>query len=231
MDRKTKVSNQILKRLLVRYDLVHIRIFLAVLNKAISKSYSMMKNNYITEDDINEYGAEDINITMADIKKMHSKKNLTKKEIENFMENMASIKLTYNDKIGVKNIIRTVLPFSSIEYCEEEQQFTFSLNEKEIELLILIKDKYTILDLNDVMALKSKYEFAVYVWFNMYKTFKTIELDMQEIKEFLNSSGSNNDILKYIRKAIDNINIKLNYNIQYSEKKIGRLIKSIRLKW
>ena len=230
MDRETKISNEILKRLLGSYNLNHIRVFLKVLNKSISKSYAMMKTEMIDEDMLVDYGALEIEINYQDIKKEYGRK-IGREEIVTFIEDMASIKLSYKDIKKGKKIIKTVCPFSSIEYCEDDDKFTFYLNESEIELLILINKKYTILKLEDVNKITSKYEFAIYIWYNMYKGLGQIEFTIEEIKEFLYTGGSTYDTLKYLRKAIKTVNEKLGYEIIETDKKRGRNIVKVKYSW
>lgn len=203
-ERKTKVSNEILRNMFINYDVMQIKFFLMLINKAVSSHWA--KTTEDNRDDIIDYDSTVIYLPIDFIKKYKGKKHLTKSEISEIMYSL-HIVFKLKDKQGH---IRTLSTVDEIVFEHENNRFVIDLNENAMDYLVLIADNYSCLDLNFLKDLKGKYEIGVYMIFCMFKniTNKNKYFTIDELKEFFNVNGSANDILKYINRAIGTLHLK-----------------------
>lgn len=223
IERKTKVSNEILKNLFINYDALQIKFFLMILNKAVSSHWAKTTEN--NRDDIINYDSTLIYLPLDFIKKYKGRKHLTKSEISNIMFSLHIVFKLYDDNGHLK----TLSTVNQITFENENNRFLISLNENAMDYLVLISDNYSCLDLNFLKELKSKYEIGLYIIFCMYKNLsknKSKYFTIDELKSFFNVKGSANDLLKYVSKSISKLSIK-GLNITLTPIKRGRKIETI----
>jgi len=204
MKRNTKVSNEILKNLFMNYDIIQIKFFLMILNKAVSSHWA--KTTDANRDEIINYDSTFVYLPIDFIKEYKGKKHLTKSEISDIMYSL-HIVFKLKDKQGN---IKTLSTVDEIVFEEENNRFVIILNENAMDYLVLISDNYSCLDLNFLKDLKGKYEVGLYMIFCMFKniTHKSKYYTIDELKDFFNVNGSANDILKYIAKSINILDLK-----------------------
>lgn len=219
--RETKISNEILKNLLLDNSTTQIKLFLMILNKAISKHYAVIKNNY--NDEINEIDRE-VNLSMEFINKYKGSKRLTTREIFEFMKEL-DVKIRFEEE-GEKTRIVNVL--SSIKY--DNSEFIIKFNNDAIQYLILIANNYSIIDLEILKNLTGKYEIGLYAMNCMYSSLKSKSkiYTIEDFKKFIGVNvKKNNDMTRRIDKAIlklKNEDINLEYEVKTKSRKMSHLI-------
>ena len=218
--RETKISNEILKNLLLDNNTIQIKLFLMILNKAISKHYAVMKNNYGEVDEIDR----EVTLSMEFINKYKGSKRLTTRELLEFM-NEIDVRIRFEEK-GEK--IRVVNVLSSVEF--DDYEFTIKFNKDAIKYLILIANNYSVIDLEILKNLTGKYEIGLYVMDCMYNNLKsrTRIFAIDDFKKFIGINvKKNNDMTRRIDKAILKLkdeNINLSYSVKKTGNKISHLV-------
>lgn len=225
IERKTKVSNEILKNLFINYDPLQIKFFLMVLNKAVSSHWAKTNDN--NRDEIINYDSTLIYLPLDFIKKYKGKKHLTKSEISDIMFSLHIVfKLRDND-----GHIKTLSTVDEIIFENEKDRFLIALNENAMDYLVLISDNYSCLDLNLLKDLKGKYEIGIYIIYCMCKNLtKNKYFTIEHLKDFFNVKGSTNDLLKYIRKSLLTLE-KKGLCIDISTQKRGTKIQTVLFKF
>ena len=216
-ERLTKVNNDVLKNVFSNYNVNQIKFFLILLNKAITLHYAY--------DTIQE-NTLDIDIPISFINKYKGNKHLTKNEIFDIFESL-------NILFKFENSNGDLVAFPIIDtmcFYNSENKISITLREEALDYLVLVSRNYTCLDLNFVKDLKGKYEIGLYMLISMYSglTNKKKFFSIEELKNFFNVFGSNNDLLKYIRKAQSSL-INKGFNFQLIPIKNGRTINQILL--
>lgn len=216
-ERLTKVNNDVLKNVFSNYNVNQIKFFLILLNKAITLHYA---------DDTIQENTLDIDIPISFINKYKGNKHLTKNEIFDIFESL-------NILFKFENSNGDLVAFPIIDtmcFYNSENKISITLREEALDYLVLVSRNYTCLDLNFVKDLKGKYEIGLYMLISMYSglTNKKKFFSIEELKDFFNVFGSNNDLLKYIRKAQISL-INKGFNFQLIPIKNGRTINQILL--
>lgn len=221
-ERITKVNNLVLKNIFANYNVNQIRFFLMLVNKAVTLHYAS-SDERVQE---NILDCNEINIPISFINKYKGNKHLTKNEIFDIFESL-------NILFKIEEPNGDILAFPIIDtmyFSNSENRILVTLREEAFEYLILVSRNYTCLDLNFLKDLKGKYELGLYMLFTMYKGLSNKKkfFTIEELKDFFNVAGSNNDLLKYIRKAQSSLN-KKGLNFELTPIKNGRSIKQILL--
>lgn len=221
-ERLTKVNNDILKNIFSNYNVTQIKFFLMLLNKAITLHYAS------TDERVQEEVLDflEINLPISFINKYKGNKHLTKNEIFDIFESL-NILFKFENNNG------DLIAFPIIDtmcFYNSENKISVTLREEALEYLVLVSKNYTCLDLNFIKDLKGKYEVGLYMLVSMYSGLnnKRKFFSMEELKEFFDVFGSNNDLLKYIKKAQCSLNNK-GLNFELTQIKNGRTVSQLLL--
>ncbi|MGG5463454.1 replication initiation protein [Clostridium sp. B9] len=221
-ERLTKVNNDVLKNVFSNYNVNQIKFFLILLNKAITLHYAS-SDERVQE---NVLDCLEIDIPISFINKYKGNKHLTKNEIFDIFESL-------NILFKFENSNGDLVAFPIIDtmcFYNSENKISITLREEALDYLVLVSRNYTCLDLNFVKDLKGKYEIGLYMLISMYSGLSNKKkfFNIEELKDFFNVFGSNNDLLKYIRKAQSSL-INKGFNFQLIPIKNGRTINQILL--
>lgn len=221
-ERLTKVNNDVLKNIFSNFNVNQIKIFLILLNKAITLHYAS-SDERIQE---NVLDFLEIDIPISFINKYKGNKHLTKKEIFDIFE---SLNILFKFESSNGDIIAFPI-IDTMYFYNSQNKISVTLREEALEYLILVSSNYTCLDLNFVKDLKGKYELGLYMLISMYKGLSNKKkfFSIEDLKYFFNVFGSNNDLLKYIRKAQSSLNSK-GLIFELTPIKNGRTIKQLLL--
>ena len=222
-ERQTKFSNQILYNLFKNYTTRDIKILTIIINRLLSK-YKSIKNK--NEDNAEEFIYE-IGISLEFINIYKGKKRLSIKEIMEIIEKISS----FGVLISENGIHRKIMLVNEVRYDERYKSFKIFFNENIIEYLLLIEDKFTLIDLAIIKNLKSKYELGVYILVQMYKNTGYCIRKIDDLKDYFNTGGNTNDLLKYMRIAVLKLNQNYDYKLRLEEDKTGRRIDLVKIKF
>ncbi|BCZ49288.1 hypothetical protein psyc5s11_53550 [Clostridium gelidum] len=230
-ERKTKVSNYILKNMFANYTEIQIKFFMMVINKAVSAHYA--KTTEENRDDIYNYASQEITMSLDFIKKYKGKKHMTKIEI---MDTMESLHIVLR-LINADGYLETLSAIEKITYEHDKEQFRIILTDEAMEYLILVSENYSCLDLEFLKDLRGKYEMGLYMIHCMYNELKQKSkyYTIEELQDFLNitSGGQTRDTLRYIDSAKEKLKdrgLKLDYEISKRGKKITDIVFRFRQK-
>lgn len=222
-ERQTKFSNQILYNLFKDYSVTDIRILSAMTNRLLTKHKAITDST----DSVENESILDIGISLRFFNKYKGKKRLSVKEIDEILKKISSFGVqTLED--GLHRRINLV---NQTTYDEKYKSFKITFNENAMEYLILIYDKFTLLDLNIIKDLNSKYDLGLYILMQMFKKTGYIRHNIESLKEYFNTGGSTNDLMKYLKGASLKLNDKFNYNIKIEYEKQGRKIDKVIIKF
>lgn len=230
-ERKTQLANEILMELLTTYKENQIRIFLATINKFLSKSYAYVKSCGISGDEpIDFYRDGDdgfqITVPLSFYKEYGIKKRYTQDEWEEIMESMIiPIRIKEGSETKIINIIDEVI------FNRDKQQFTIIFDEKYIEYILLInRNNFSIIDLGDIKELNGKYQIGLYLLTRKYTKTGKAMFTMESIKKYFGKCGcSDKYILKEVREARDYMCWNLGYDINLNTIKKGRKVTNIEI--
>lgn len=227
-ERKTKVSNYILKNMLSNYSDTQIKFFMMVINKAVSAHYA--KTTEDNRDDVYNYCSEEITISLDFIKQYKGKKHLTRNDIIEIMESL-HITLKLIDENGY---LTTLSSIERITFENDKNQFRIILTEDALEYLILISENYSCLDLEFLKDLRGKYEIGLYIIYCMYNKLKQKSkyYSIEELQEFLgvDRGGQTRDTIKYIDNAKEKLKCR-GLKIDFELNKRGNKIIGIMFKF
>lgn len=220
-EKLTKISNQIIFNLLKDYSVVEIKILTTIINRFISNYYKKENEAYA------DYDLEDlleIGITKNYFDDYRGKKRLSIKEIDKILNFIASMGLSIND-LDIYTRINIV---SKVEFNKQFESFRITFNKEAIEYLILIQENFTLVDLNVVKDLSSKYELGIYLLTTMYRTTGIVIRQIEWLKDFFGTSANSGDLKRSIESAIKKLNNKYNYGInlelETKRKRIDKII-------
>ncbi len=220
-ERQTKISNQILYNLFKRYSVKDIRIFTAIINRLLSKHKAMKKNGADEKDFLS------IGISLKFFNEYKGKKHLSVIDILEIIENIGTFGiLTYEN-----GVYKRITVINQVEYDERYKSFKIYFNENAIEYLIMIENKFTLLDLNIIKKLKSKYELGLYILIQMYKDTGIVIKNINGLKDYFNTGGSTNDLMKYLKVAALKLNSNYDYKIKFDYEKVGKRIDLVKIKF
>lgn len=222
-ERRTKVSNYILKNLFTNYSETQIKFFMMIINKAVSAHYA--KTSEDNRDDIYNYESDIIIVSLDFIRQYKGKKHMTISEIYDTMESLHIVLRLIDDN----GYIATLSAIEEIVFEEDREQFRITLTEKAMEYLVLVSEKYSCLDLDFLKDLRGKYEIGLYIIYCMYKGLKQKSkyYTIDELKQFLNVvGGATKDTIKYVDKAKEKLQWR-GLKIDYEIVKRGNKIKDI----
>ena len=212
-ERKTKIESELLKNLILDNNTTKIKLFMIILNKSISKYYGQP-----------EYSREierELSLPMSFVNKYKGASKLTTKEIVEFIKEINISIRFYDDDIEKERSINV------IEECAfDEYVFNIIFNETAIEYMLMISEKYTIIDLEVLKELTGKYEIGLYAMYCMYKNLKHKSkiYKVPELKKFLGvRPKKNSDLIASLNNAIsklDNLGIEIGYSTQKERNKI-----------
>lgn len=222
-ERQTKFSNQIIYNLFKDYKVEDIRILAIMVNRLITKYKAIENEGCIDPDSL----VLELGISLEFVKEYKGKKNLSIKEITDIMKKIISFGVqVYEDRVH-----KSISIVNEVEYDERYKSFKISFNKNAFQYLLLIEDKFTLIDLNIVKELKSKYELGLYILIQMYKDTGLCIRRMEDLKEYFNNSGTSNDLMKYIKAAVVRLNETYHYNIKIEEEKTSKRINTIKIKF
>lgn len=231
--RETKISNEILYNWLKDYTVKDLRIFSCIVNRLLSKDKALLnakdleedeefKYQYSTADEIPEDLFE-LSISLDFFKEYNQGSNLSQKQIEDIIKRIASlgIWISKGDLLIRKNIIK------EIEFNKRYKSMKIAFNESNLKYLIMVYKKFTLINLEDLSRIKSKYELGLYILIKMYAGTGKIIRSLDGIKSFFRIKGTSNDCTKYIEKAIEELNKKFNFKAKIEYEKIDKRIDKI----
>lgn len=205
--RNTQIANELLINLLSNYNETQIRIFLATINKAVTKHYAITTE--LNRDDIYNYDSLEVDISLEFYRQYI--KGIYKES--NYRDIIKGINIPITLKDGNKE--RTINIIDEIIYNKETKVFTVKFDEEYFEyVIILSKSDYTVIDLEEVKLLSGKYEIGVYLCYWQFIT-KGIRLfTIDTCRNFFDYDSDNNrELMRFIRNAVDKVNKKLGYKI------------------
>lgn len=221
--RLTKFSNEILFNLFKDYTVQDIKILTAITNRLITR-YKAIENN---EADEENKDALCLGVSLDFIFQYKGERRLSVKEIDTILKKICS----FGVRIKEGTISKMINIVKEAQYDERYKSFKIIFNENALEYLILIDKNFTLLDLNMIKSFSSKYELGLYILIKMYKGTGTCIKRIEDLKEYFNVKGSPNDLMKYIRKAIQKLNDTYKYKIKVEEEKVGKRINVVRIKF
>ena len=220
-ERETKISNQILYNLFKKYSVADIRILTAIINRLLTKNKALQNENENFDNVLK------IGISLEFFNEYKGKKRLSIKEILEIIDKIGSFGLTITEK----KIHRRITIVNEVEYNEKFKSLRITFNESAIEYLIMIENKFTLVDLNIIKDLKSKYELGLYLLIQMYKNTGIVIKTIDGLKEYFNTGGGTNDLLKYVREAALKLNAAYDYKINLDYETVGKRINTVKIKF
>lgn len=227
-ERKTKVSNYMLKNLFINYTDTQIKFFMMVINKAVSSHYAKTKE--YNESDLNNHESEIVYIPLDFIKQYKGKKHMSIAEID---EVMTSLHITLNliDENGYK---ATLSAIKWVVFEDDKDRFKIILTDDALEYLILVSENYSCLDLEQLKFLRGKYEIGLYIIYCMYRGLKqkSKNYSIEELQDFLNvpRGGQTRDTLRYVNNAKVKL-ISMGMKVDFEVKKRGKKITDVMFKF
>lgn len=219
--RNTQIANEILMNLITTYKETQIKVFLATINKATTKHYSIENDN----PSANECGLSlYVDIPLEFYKQYGFKGGYTIKQMREIVRSInIPIEIMENGKIDTINII------DHIEYDIYSKVFTVYFKEDYFEYVILLRDSdYTVIDLAEVKQLESKYEMGLYLMYWQFITTGKRYFTIEGCKNYFGYCGQTNRVMmKYIRQALENIDAKLGYKISVETETYNKLITNV----
>lgn len=213
-ERKTKVSNDILNNLFKYYNETQVKMFLIIVNKAIS-SYYAKRTIYDNEIDIYTEEDKEIIVPLEFIRRYKGKKHMTYDEIEELMLRLSEIRLKFINSEGKSETLTTIRK-SILE--DDKDRYVVYLDDEAMEYLVLVVNNYSCIDLEIVKSLRGKYEMALYVIYCMYNSInhKSKIYSVDDYIELINSNDTSaRNILRKTKIAIEKLNKKgININVE-----------------
>lgn len=206
-ERKTKVSNDILNNLFKYYNETQVKMFLIIVNKAIS-SYYAKKCTYDDEVDIYTEEDKEIIVPLEFIRRYKGKKHMTYDEIEELMLRLSEIRLKFINSEGKSETLTTIRK-SILE--DDKDRYIVYLDDEAMEYLVLVVNNYSCIDLEIVKNLRGKYEMALYVIYCMYNSIshKSKVYNIDDYIDLINSTDtSTRNILRKTKIATEKLNQK-----------------------
>lgn len=224
-ERMTKFDNQILFNLISDYNVIEIRILTLLTNRLITQ-YKKLEN----ENKIEDYDLEDlltVAISLDFFNKYKGSKVLSIKNIMDIVDNISKVGVrASNEEIETKQML-----VNRIEYNKRFKSFKITFNKEAMNYLILIHNNFTLVDLEIVSKIKTKYELGLYILTQRYRTTGILDISIEDLKSFYNVNGRTNDLLKYLRKALDKLNKEYNFNMVLETHGKGKRIDKIIIKF
>ncbi|GEM_PF-3762841 len=211
-ERNTQLANEILMELINTYEENQIRVFLATINKVLTKHYAITRDaREEDENAIENYCTLEVEIPLSFYKEYGAKGEYSIEKWKDIVEAiMVKIRIKEEGKIKTLNLI------SSIEFDYETNIFYILFNQDNFEYVLLLRDRnYTVIDLEEIRKLKGKYEIGLYLamWQFIDKGERVFSID--GCKRYFDYKGkTNKEFMRNIRKATENINRKMNYKIK-----------------
>lgn len=122
-------------------------------------------------------GIELFDISISNIASYLGKKHLSLPEIKEFI-------YTLPTQINFKNKIGFVSVFKVIYYDEEEDCIKYEINERLLPYISDVKDRFTILELEALAELNSKYSQRLYEFICKNKALKFYTMNIDEFRSF-----------------------------------------------
>lgn len=224
LERKTKISNQILFNILNDYNVVEVKILTMLINRLV------INHHLKTKDDPEVFDAEDIlNLTISKdyIDKLKGKKRLSSSEIHTILTTIASlgVSIVEDEKYTKINLIKR------ITYDKTYHLFEIEFNEDCIDYVLLVKNNFSLVDLNIVSKLNSKYELGLYLITSIYKDTKKAIHPINWYKDFFGTEVSNGEFKRLLESNIKKMNSKYKLNIEAEFNKRGKVINQIIIKF
>ncbi len=218
-ERKTKVSNDILNNLFKYYNETQVKMFLLIVNKAISSYYAKRKE-YDLETDIYTEEDKEIIVSLDFIREYKGNKHMTYYEIESVVHSLMNIVLIFKDN---QDNTRMITAISDAILEDDKNRFIIRLNDKSIEYLVLVSENYSCVDIEIVKTLRGKYEIALYVIYCMYHTIKHKSkiYSLQDYTVYVNSKKTTtSNVMLKTNKAIEKLNQKgISINVEPIKRK------------
>ncbi|GAA0115278.1 RepB family plasmid replication initiator protein [Clostridium senegalense] len=205
--RNTQLYNGILLNLLSSYSETQIRIFLATINKVVTKHYKI--TNEENREDIYSYDSLTVEIPLE-----FYKENIKSKYGEvAYKEIIKGINIPI--KITDGNITRNINIIDEIIYDESTRNITVIFDEKYFEYVILLSNSnYTVIDLEEIKKLSGKYEIGIYLCYWQFVTKGIRKFNIESVRNFFDyNAKSDAELVRKIKIATDKVNNKFGYNI------------------
>lgn len=120
---------------------------------------------------------------------------------------------------------------SSIEYITDEGKIVLCFSKKMLPYLSELKGQFTRYDLKNIGNMTSIYGIRLYELLTQWRTTgtRTIEIDwLKRQFDIENSYSAIKDLKKYvIDPAVKDINVHSNYNVSWTQEKIGRKVANL----
>lgn len=213
--RETKLSNDIVFNLFTEYNVTDIKLLLSIVNRLLSRCKALESQDINENIDVLEIG-----ISMDFFRKYKGKKNLTLKEILEIIRKVCSFGIL----IKSDETYRRINIVKEIEYNNKYKSVKISFNESATEYLIFINDNFTLIDLNEIKDLSSKYELGLYLLMQMYKSTGTILKTIPDLKQYFMMECENKILFNNLRIAALKLEKRFGYKIKFNTQKIGKKI-------
>lgn len=213
MDKNLICHNDIVDSI-KKYDPVQLKLFYNML-------YKFKVNNHYQNGDI----CDEIEIYLDEIKQITKKGHHTKDCIKDIINNMPrEIFYDKDNKYGVQSV------FSYINYDFEDDCMRYKLDEVFGEYLIQILEKFTIIELNELASLSSKYSQRLYELARRYLGQNHFRMKIEDFRSYFRIPESYkmcNIDKKVLEPATKQLNKNTNIVCSYKKEKKGKNISHI----
>ena len=221
-ERQTKLSNEIIFNLFREYNVTDIKFLMSIINRLLTR-YKALENAKVEENiDILEIG-----ISIDFLKKYKGKKNLTLNEMLDITKKISSFGILVIEG----DDYRRINVFKEITYNERYKSIKAIFNDSVMDYIVLINDNFTLIDLNEIKDLSSKYELGLYLLVQMFKKTGVILKSIDSLKKYFMMKCDNKILFNNLRIAALKLNDKFNYNIKIEYEKQGRKIDKVIIKF
>ena len=237
-NRITDFKNEIVIDLLSNYSIEELRSLFLCINSIRTKNKYLEEEEYYNDIQYKEDGVwidnyleYEVTIPLTLFKDYAIKKKRSEDDIVSIVSDIMDKKICYEYK--TRKIFKHIV--DTIEYDFKYKEFIIKFRKDTFEYIINLEDNFFSIDLNELSQLKGKYEIGIYLlywrWINTGKALMNTE-GIRKYFGIRNIDTPNYKVMQNIKRAIDGINKKLDYNIKLqsnSQKRGSKAITDVRI--
>lgn len=140
----------------------------------------------------NDKGADMIEISFADLRKIAKLKHFTNREIGEYLDELTD-KLMKVNSIKNEDMFKKFVLFDDFEASISQGILRYSVNERYVELLNNLTKEYTIIEIKELTSLSSKYSKILYNNLRQFRTTGKFVIGIAELRELMNCPGKYNN--------------------------------------
>lgn len=213
--RETKLDNEIIFNLFKEYSVMDIKFLISIINRLLTKHKALQNENSEEKIEVLELG-----ISLDFFRNYKGKKNLTLKEILEIIKKINS----YGILIYEDNTYKRINIIKETEYNEKYKSVKIHFNDSALEYLIYVRDNFTLIDLNEIKDLNSKYEMGLYLLIRMFRKTGVILKTIPDLKKYFAMECENKILFNNLRIAALKLENKFGFKIKFEYKKVGKKI-------